>query len=85
MAELNEYNANLTMKIKELNETSKKQVQQLQQKEDQIIKLRNVMRETEEIEAGAEKLLEEIKKVRSEKESLNQKRKQDGMDCRQPS
>lgn len=70
MAELNEYNATLTSKRRELTELTNKQKQDLKQKEDQITKLRKILKDKEEIEEGAEKLLEQIKRVKSENETL---------------
>ena len=72
MAELNEYNANLTAKTKELTQLTNKQKKELEDKENQIMKLRNIVRDKEEIEDGAEKLLEQIKKIKSENEKLKQ-------------
>ncbi|MFW9867111.1 MAG: hypothetical protein ACFFEN_13530 [Candidatus Thorarchaeota archaeon] len=70
MAELNEYNASLTLKIKELNQTSAQQKKELDQKDTQIIQLNNILKEKEEIENGAEKLLDQIKKIKLENEHL---------------
>jgi len=70
MAELNEYNANLTAKTRELTKLTKSQKQELEQKDDQIIKLRKILRDKDEIEEGAEKLLEQIKRVKAENENL---------------
>ncbi len=72
MAELNEYNANLTRKFKDFNSASKKQKETLQQKEDQILKLKNIIEDKNEIEDGAEKLLEQFRKFKLENETLNQ-------------
>jgi len=54
MAELNEYNASLTMKIKELTN------------------LNSILKDKSEIEEGAEKLLEQIKIIKSEDQNLSQ-------------
>jgi uncharacterized coiled-coil DUF342 family protein len=70
MAELNEYNASLTLKIKELNQTNDQQKKELNQKDTQIIQLNNIIKEKEEIEDGAEKLLDQIKRVKLENENL---------------
>jgi len=70
MADLNEYNANLTTKTRELTKLTKSQKQELEQKDDQIIKLRKILRDKDEIEEGAEKLLEQIKRVKAENENL---------------
>ena len=72
MAELNEYNANLTTKIKKLTQSTDKQKKELDDKDAQIIKLRKIVRDKEEIEDGAEKLLEQIKKIKLENEKLKQ-------------
>ena len=70
MAELNEYNASLTMKIKELNQLTAQQKDELEQKDDQITNLGKVINEKSEIEEGAEKLLDEIKKIKEENQNL---------------
>jgi chromosome segregation ATPase len=70
MAELNEYNANLTAKIKELTQVTNKQKKELEDKDTQVMKLRKILKDKEEIEEGAEKLLEQIKKVKTENENL---------------
>ncbi|KKN33378.1 hypothetical protein LCGC14_0804290 [marine sediment metagenome] len=65
MAELNEYNANLTRKIKDFNRTSKAQ-------KEQILNLKSIIGEKAEIEDGAEKLLEQFRKFKRENETLSQ-------------
>ncbi len=72
MAELNEYNANLTRKIKDFNRTTKTQKEALQQKEGQIFELKSVIEEKSEIEDGAEQLLEQFRKFKHENETLHQ-------------
>jgi len=72
MAELNEYNANLTVKIRDFNRSSKIQKETIQQKEEQILKLKNIIEEKNEIENGAEKLLTQSRKFKLENERLNQ-------------
>jgi len=72
MAELNEYNANLTRKIKDFNITSKIQKETLKQKEEQILELKTTIEEKGEIEDGAEKLLEQFRKFKRENETLSQ-------------
>ena len=70
MAELNEYNATLTAKTRELTKLSNNQKQELEQKDNQITKLRKILRDKDEIENGAEKLLDQIKRVKIENETL---------------
>ena len=70
MAELNEYNATLTAKTRELTKLTNNQKQELEQKNGQITKLRKIVRDKDEIEEGAEKLLEQIKRVKAENENL---------------
>lgn len=72
MAELNEYNASLTVKIKDLTELLTLQKTSIKQKEEEIVKLRNVIKDKGEIETGAEKLLEQIKRIKSDNEALTQ-------------
>ncbi|UCC20579.1 MAG: hypothetical protein JSV62_04640 [Promethearchaeota archaeon] len=72
MAELNEYNATLTSKNRELNRLINVQKLALDQKDERINNLKAKLGDTEEIEKGAEKLLAEIKKVKHDKEILNQ-------------
>jgi uncharacterized coiled-coil DUF342 family protein len=71
MAELNEYNASLTMKIRDLNQQTTQQKKQLMQKENQIVSLRNEINERSEIEEGAEKLLDQIKMIKSQNQTLS--------------
>ncbi|MFX0029060.1 MAG: hypothetical protein ACFE8B_07615 [Candidatus Hermodarchaeota archaeon] len=73
MAELNEYNASLTMKIKELNQLTAQQKTQLEQKDNQITNLGNLISEKSEIEEGAEKLLNQIKEIKVENQALADK------------
>jgi chromosome segregation ATPase len=70
MAELNEYNASLTLKIKDLNQTNAQQKNELDKKIAEIIELNNLLKENREIEDGAEKLLQQIKKIKLENEGL---------------
>ena len=70
MAELNEYNASLTLKIKELNQTNAQQKKELNQKIAKIVELNSILKEKDEIEDGAEKLLDQIKKIKLENENL---------------
>jgi len=72
MAELNEYNVSLTMKIKELNKLSTQQKNELTQRDAQIANLTTILNEKSEIEEGAEKLLDQIKRIKSEDQNLNQ-------------
>ena len=72
MAELNEYNASLTMKIKEFNKLSTQHKNELTQRDAQIANLTTILNEKSEIEEGAEKLLEQIKRIKSEDQNLNQ-------------
>jgi uncharacterized coiled-coil DUF342 family protein len=72
MAELNEYNASLTMKIKELNKTTTQQKNQIIQKDTQIANLNSILNDKSEIEESAEKLLDQIKRVKSENQNLSQ-------------
>ena len=71
MAELNEYNATLTMKIKDLNQLTTQQKNRLIQKENLIISLSNEINEKSEIEDGAEKLLNQIKLIKSQNQTLS--------------
>jgi uncharacterized coiled-coil DUF342 family protein len=71
MAELNEYNASLTMKIKELNQLTTQQKRQLEQKDIQISNLGNILSEKSEIEDGAEKLLNQIKMIKAQNQTLS--------------
>ncbi|MHA2392085.1 MAG: hypothetical protein ACXAEX_08940 [Promethearchaeota archaeon] len=70
MAELNEYNASLTTKIKDLNKLTSQQNEAINRKDEQITNLMNILDEKGEIEEGAVKLLDEIKKIKSENNSL---------------
>ena len=72
MAELNEYNASLTVKIKAFTQSSTQHKNDLKLKDEQITKLREVLKEKAEIEDGAEKLLEQIKQIKIENENLHQ-------------
>lgn len=73
MAELNEYNVTLTMKLRDLTKLSTLNKKELEQKEEQVTKLRKIIRDKEEIEDGAEKLLQQIKQIKLENENLNKK------------
>jgi len=70
MAELNEYNANLTAKNRELNRLINVQKLALDQKDERINNLKAKLGDTNEIEKGAEKLLGEIQKIKRENEEL---------------
>ncbi|MFX1570615.1 MAG: hypothetical protein ACFFCV_19930 [Promethearchaeota archaeon] len=72
MAELNEYNATLTAKNRELTRLTNVQKLALDQKEERINNLLAKLGDTTEIEKGAEQLLIEIRKIRTENESLTQ-------------
>jgi DNA repair exonuclease SbcCD ATPase subunit len=72
MAELNEYNANLTSKNRELTRLTNVQKMALDQKDERINNLKAKLGDTVEIEKGAEKLLAEIQKIKMENETLNQ-------------
>ncbi len=72
MAELNEYNVTLTVKIRDLTKLTTKQKEELEQKEEQMTKLRKIIRDRDEIEEGASKLLEKIKQIKLENDSLTQ-------------
>ena len=71
MAELNEYNATLTMKIRDLNQLTTEQKKKIIQKENLIISLSNEINEKSEIEEGAEKLLDQIKMIKSQNKTLS--------------
>ncbi len=73
MAELNEYNATLTSKNRELTRLTNVQKLALDQKEERINNLLAKMGDTVEIEKGAEQLLIEIRKIRTDNEKLKQK------------
>jgi len=72
MAELNEYNASLTMKIKGLTQSSSQNKGGMKQKDEEIAKLQEILNEKEELEDGAEKLLEQFRQIKNENESLHQ-------------
>jgi len=72
MAELNEYNATLTSKNRELTRLTNVQKMALDQKDERINNLKAKLGDTVEIEKGAEKLLSEIKRIRMENENLQQ-------------
>ncbi|MHA1915666.1 MAG: hypothetical protein ACW986_09040 [Promethearchaeota archaeon] len=72
MAELNEYNASLTTKIRDLNKVTSQQKDNISQKEGEINTLRAILEEKGEIEEGATQLLEQIKKIKTEKDTLTQ-------------
>ncbi len=71
MAELNEYNATLTAKNRELTRLTNVQKLALDQKEERINNLIAKIGDATEIEKGAEKLLIEIRKFRKDNEKLN--------------
>ncbi len=72
MADLNEYNATLTAKNRELTRLLSVQKLALTQKDERINNLKGKLGDTDEIEKGAEQLLGEIKKIKMEKDSLDQ-------------
>ncbi|MHA1933085.1 MAG: hypothetical protein ACW96X_11115 [Promethearchaeota archaeon] len=72
MAELNEYNASLTMKIKAMSQSSTQQKDGMKQKDEEITELRDVLKEKDELEDGAEKLLEQFRQIKIENENLHQ-------------
>jgi uncharacterized coiled-coil DUF342 family protein len=72
MAELNEYNATLTAKNRDLTRLTNVQKLALDQKDERINNLKAKLNDTDEIEKGAEKILSEIKKFRLENERLIQ-------------
>jgi chromosome segregation ATPase len=72
MAELNEYNAMLTSKNRELNRLINVQKLALDQKDERINTLKAKLGDIGEIENGATKLLAEIKNIRLENERLTQ-------------
>ncbi len=72
MAELNEYNAKLTSKNRELTRLTNVQKLALDQKDERINNLKAKLGDTVEIEKGAEQLLIEIKKVKLESEIFTQ-------------
>ncbi|MFX0004476.1 MAG: hypothetical protein ACFE9C_14030 [Candidatus Hodarchaeota archaeon] len=71
MAELNEFNATLTSKNRELTRLLNVQKLALNQKDERINNLKAKLGDTEEIEKGAEQILAEIKKIKMEKDALN--------------
>ena len=74
MAELNEYNARLTMKIKKLTQSSSQQKNNLEQKDNQISILRESLKEKEDIEEGAEQLLgQKDDRISTLRENLKEK------------
>ena len=72
MAELNEFNATLTSKNRELTRLTNVQKMALDQKDERLKNLKAKLGDTVEIEKGAEKLLSEIRRIRTENEALNQ-------------
>lgn len=72
MAELNEYNATLTAKNRELTRLTNVQKMALEQKDERIKNLKAKLGDTDEIEKGAEKILIEIQKIKRDNENLNQ-------------
>ncbi|NVM36865.1 MAG: hypothetical protein HWN81_14810 [Candidatus Lokiarchaeota archaeon] len=72
MADLNEYNATLTSKNRELTRLTNVQKMALDQKDERFNNLKAKLGDTVEIEKGAEKLLSEIKRIRMENENLHQ-------------
>jgi chromosome segregation ATPase len=71
MADLNEYNATLTSKNRELTRLLNVQKLALDQKDERINNLKAKLGDTDEIEKGAEQILGEIKKIKKEKDKLN--------------
>ncbi len=72
MADLNEYNATLTSKNRELTRLLNVQKLALNQKDERINNLKAKLGDTDEIEKGAEQLLTEIKKIKTENDRLNE-------------
>ena len=72
MADLNEYNATLTSKNRELTRLTNVQKLALDQKDERINNLKAKLGDTVEIEKGAEQLLTEIKKIKLESATLTQ-------------
>ncbi|MFX0104043.1 MAG: coiled-coil domain-containing protein [Candidatus Hodarchaeota archaeon] len=72
MAELNEYNATLTAKNRELTRLTNVQKLALGQKDERINNLKAKLSDTDEIEKGAEKILAEIRKIKLENDRLIQ-------------
>ncbi|MFX1380503.1 MAG: hypothetical protein ACFFA4_15565 [Promethearchaeota archaeon] len=71
MADINEHNASLTSKNRELTRLLNVQTLALNQKDERINNLKAKLGDTDEIEKGAEKLLIEIKKIKMENDNLN--------------
>ncbi|MFX0036009.1 MAG: hypothetical protein ACFE9I_10265 [Candidatus Hermodarchaeota archaeon] len=72
MADLNEYNATLTSKNRELSRLVDVQKLALEQKDERINKLKSTINDRKEIENGAVKLLDQIKQIKKENELLHQ-------------
>ncbi|MFX1329321.1 MAG: hypothetical protein ACFE91_14425 [Promethearchaeota archaeon] len=72
MADLNEYNATLTSKNRELSRLVNVQKLALEQKDKRINKLKSRINDRKEIENGAVKLLDQIKQIKKENEILHQ-------------
>ncbi|MFX1555089.1 MAG: coiled-coil domain-containing protein, partial [Promethearchaeota archaeon] len=72
MAELNEYNATLTSKNRELTRLTNVQKLALNQKDERINNLKAKLTDTDEIEKGAEKLIAEIKNIKIENDQFKQ-------------
>ncbi|MFW9897619.1 MAG: hypothetical protein ACFFD7_17570, partial [Candidatus Thorarchaeota archaeon] len=64
--------ASLTMKIKDLSQSSAQHQNVLKQKDGEITRLQGILNEKAEIEDGAEKLLQQIRQIRTENEKLHQ-------------
>lgn len=72
MAELNEYNSNLTAKTRELTELTNEMQMRLDQKDKTIKDLRAIANDNVELEESAGDLLTHFRIVKSENESLTQ-------------
>jgi len=72
MAELNEYNATLMAKNRELTRLTNVQKLALDQKDERINSLKAKLTDTDEIEKGAEKIIAEIKKIKLENDHFKQ-------------
>ena len=72
MAELNEYNATLMAKNRELTRLTNVQKLALDQKDERINNLKAKLSDTDEIEHGAEKILADIRKIKLENDKLIQ-------------
>ncbi|MFX1363624.1 MAG: hypothetical protein ACFFCE_09560 [Promethearchaeota archaeon] len=72
MSDLNEYNATLTSKNRELTRLTNVQKMALEQKDERINNLKAKLGDTIEIEKGAEQLLSEIQRIKMENEILKQ-------------